>query len=65
MTQEQKVKLVEEMIDCLKISKQATEKGLLDKAEKWTSKCYSMERTLKILGYEVKIDEENCIVQIK
>jgi NAD-dependent dihydropyrimidine dehydrogenase PreA subunit len=60
MTEKQRIKITEEMIDCLKISKQATEKGLPDKAEKWASMCYSMERTLKILGYNVEIDEEKC-----
>lgn len=64
MTTKQKTELTEEMVDCLKISKQATEKGLSDKAEKWLSKCYSMERTLKILGYDVEIDEEKCTVNI-
>lgn len=65
MNREQKEALIKEMEGLLNLGKQATEKGQVEKAEKHMSNCYAMERTLKILGYQVDIDEDNCKVKVK
>ena len=65
MTVEQRLTLVAEMEQLLQMSKEETENGNLSSAERKDIKVFAMERTLKILGYEVEIDTENYKVNIK
>ena len=65
MTQEQELQLRLEMENYLSLSKRAQEKGNLSRADKNLSECFAIARTLRILGYEVTIDEDNLKVQIE
>ena len=65
MTQEQNLNIRLRMENLLQMGKRALEKGAIDRVEKYQKECYGMEYTLKLLGYEVEIDEENCKVSIK
>lgn len=64
MTAQQNTEIRITMEDLLRKSKIATQKGALDRAERYDVKWTTMERTLKMLGYKVEIDEVNCTVSI-
>jgi len=65
MTIEQKTKLEEDMALLLKAGKKASEKKEFTKADKYFGECFTMVRTLEILGYKVNIDEYSHVANIE
>lgn len=64
MTAEQRTKLVEEMEFLLNAGSKALANRDFAKADKYHGECFAIERTLRILGYEVEINTDNCTVVI-